>query len=290
MANVVSQGAQERGTRTLRAEGALRAIAADQESPERVRRVLEQALVFAGASFVAVYTPSEDGELLCLMESAGVPRTLYGLRDSYPRAGRSPVAEAHRGGRPVSLGPAELAEHAQARRVPSRDFFVTALPVHGDGGGCLLAVSERPEGFDTDDRKCLELVSEAIAFPAPAAPVEGGELPPGAFSLAMDTGRVRVGDDLLDLFGLDPVEFDGRVETLLSLTVPEDLPSLMSVVEADHMSIGDRELEFRVLQPTGPPKWLRLRGRSAPGRPEAGRVPAAAPPRGTPAARRSPAA
>lgn len=146
----------------------------------------------------------------------------------------------------------ELAEHVQARRVPSRDFFLTALPVPGDGGGCLLAVCERPGGFDTEDRECLHLISEAVAFPAPAAPAEGGELPPGAFSLAMDTGRVRAGDDLLDLFGLDPVEFDGRVETLLGLTVPEDLPSLMSVVEADHMSIGDRELEFRVLQPTGP--------------------------------------
>ncbi|KOV96872.1 PAS/PAC sensor protein [Streptomyces sp. NRRL B-1140] len=264
MANVVSQGAQERGTRTLRAEGALRAIAIDQDSPERLRRVLEQALVFAGAALAAVYAPSEDGELLCLMESAGVPRTLYGLRDSYPRAGRSPVAEAHRRGRPVSLGPAELAEHAQARRVPSRDFFLTALPVQGDGG-CLLAVSERPGGFAADDLRCLELVSDAVAFTAPAAPAEAGELPPSAFTLAMDTGRVRVGDDLLDLFGLDPVEFDGRVETLLSLTVPEDLPSLMSVVEADHMSIGDRELEFRVLQPAGPPKWLRLRGRLLPG-------------------------
>ncbi|MEU3888881.1 SpoIIE family protein phosphatase [Streptomyces sp. NPDC029041] len=264
MANVVSQGAQERGTRTLRAEGALRAIAIDQESPERLRRVLEQALVFAGASLAAVYAPSEDGELLCLMESAGVPRALYGLRDSYPRAGRSPVAEAHRRGRPVSLGPAELAEHAQARRVPSREFFLTALPVRGDGG-CLLAVSERPEGFAADDLRCLELISDAVAFTAPAAPPEAGELPPSAFTLAMDTGRVRVGDDLLDLFGLDPVEFDGRVETLLGLTVPEDLPSLMSVVEADHMSIGDRELEFRVLQPAGPPKWLRLRGRLLPG-------------------------
>ncbi|MER7895900.1 SpoIIE family protein phosphatase [Streptomyces sp. NPDC096046] len=260
MANVVSQGAQERGTRTLRAEGALKAIAVDHESPDRLRRILEQALVFAGAAFAAVYAPSEDGELLCLMESAGVPRTLYGLRDSYPRAGRSPVAEAHRGGRPVSLGPAELAEHAQARRVPSGGFFLTVLPVQEDGG-CLLAVSERPEGFAADDLRCLELVSGAVAFTAPAAPAEAGDLPPSAFSLAMDTGRVRVGDDLLDLFGLDPVEFDGRIETLLSLTVPEDLPSLMSVVEADHMSIGDRELEFRVLQPAGPPKWLRLRGR-----------------------------
>ena len=264
MANVVSQGAQERGTRTLRAEGALKAIAADHESPERLRRVLEQALVFAGAALAAVYAPGEDGELLCLMESAGVPRTLYGLRDSYPRAGRSPAAEAHRRGRPVSLGPAELAEHAQARRVPSRDFSLTALPLRGDGG-CLLAVTERPGGFGPDDLRCLELIAKAVAFTVPAAPAEAGELPPSAFSLAMDTGRVRVGDDLLDLFGLDPVEFDGRVETLLSLTVPEDLPSLMSVVEADHMSIGDRELEFRVLQPAGPPKWLRLRGRILPG-------------------------
>ncbi|WP_030899995.1 SpoIIE family protein phosphatase [Streptomyces sp. NRRL S-474] len=265
MANVVSEGAQARGTRSLRAEGALRAIAIDQESPERVRRVLEQALVFAGAAFVAVYVPSEDGELLCLVESAGVPRTLYGLRDSYPRNGRSPVAAAHRDGRPVSLGPRELAAHVQARRVPSREFHLVALPVQGDGGGCLLAVSEHPDGFDTEDRECLGLVSDAVAFPTPAAPTEGGDLPPGAFTLAMDSGRVRVGDDLLDLFGLDPVEFDGRVETLLGHTVPEDLPSLMSVVEADHMSIGDRELEFRVLQPAGPPKWLRLRGRLLPG-------------------------
>jgi anti-sigma regulatory factor (Ser/Thr protein kinase) len=77
----------------------------------------------------------------------------------------------------------------------------------------------------------------------------------------MDTGRVEVGDGILDLFGLTRDDFDGKVETLLGLTVPEDLPSLMSVVEADHMSIGERELEFRVLRPAGPPRWLRLRGR-----------------------------
>ncbi|GAB2872083.1 SpoIIE family protein phosphatase [Streptomyces deserti] len=265
MANVVNEGTEGRRTRILRAESALRAIAADQDPPERARRVLEQALVFAGAAFTAAYTPGDDGELLCLVESAGVPRTLYGVRDSYPIAGRSPAAEAYRAGRPVWLGPAELAGHAQSRRASARDFSLAALPVHGDGGGCLLAVSERPEGFDTEDRKCLELIAEAVAFPAPAAAAEGGELPPNAFSLAMDTGRVRVGDDILDLFGLDPAEFDGRVETLLGLTVPEDLPSLMSVVEADHMSIGDRELEFRVLQPAGPPKWLRLSGRLVPG-------------------------
>ncbi|MFF6815413.1 SpoIIE family protein phosphatase [Streptomyces sp. NPDC012403] len=264
MANVVGEGAAGRSTRTLRAEGALTAIAADPESPERVRRILEQALVFAGAAFAAVYTADADGELLYLAESVGVPRTLCGVRDSYPVAGRAPVAEAHRG-RPVWLGPDDLAAQAQSRRVPSRDFFLAALPLRGDGGGCLLAVGERAGGFDADDRFCLGLVADALALPSSAATAEAADLRPGGFSLAMDTGRVRVGEGILELFGLDPDDFDGRVETLLGLTVPEDLPSLMSVVEADHMTIGDRELEFRVLQPTGPPKWLRLRGRLVPG-------------------------
>ncbi|MFJ7073895.1 SpoIIE family protein phosphatase [Streptomyces sp. NPDC098781] len=265
MADVVSEGTAEPRTRGPRAEGALRALSVDPDSPERLRRVLELALVFGAASFVAVYTPSEDGELLCLTESVGVPRTLYGLRDAYALSGRSPMADAHRERRAVWLGPRQLAGRAESRRAPSGDFSLAALPVHGDGGGCLLAASERAGGFDAENREALELVAAAVALPAPRAPVEGGELPADAFSLAMDTGRVEVGDEILALFGLGPREFDGKVETLLGRTVPEDLPSLMSVVEADHMSIGDRELEFRALQRTGPPKWLRLRGRLVPG-------------------------
>ncbi|WP_328477079.1 SpoIIE family protein phosphatase [Streptomyces sp. NBC_00377] len=279
MADVVSEGAAERRTGPLRAETALKTITADPASPERVRRTLEQALVFAGAAFAALYTPAgtllgpgRDGDLLRLVESAGVPGNLYGLRESYPLDGRSPVAGAHRTGRPVWQGPAELADCADARRMPAGDVHLAALPVRDGTGGCLLAVTERPGGFGADDRACLELVAEAVAFPAPAGPAEDEELRPNAFSLAMDTGRVEVGDEILQLFGMSRDDFDGRVETLLGLTVPEDLPSLMSVVEAGHMSIGERELEFRVLQPTGPPRWLRLRGRLLPGDGRAARL------------------
>ncbi|NEC48439.1 PAS sensor protein, partial [Actinospica acidiphila] len=117
MANVVGEGAAGRSTRTLRAEGALSALAADPHATDRLRRVLEQALVFAGAAFAGFYTLGEDRELLCLAETAGVPRTLCGVRDCYSATGRSPVAEAHRG-HTVWLGPRDLAAQSQSRRTP----------------------------------------------------------------------------------------------------------------------------------------------------------------------------
>ncbi|MFK4101869.1 SpoIIE family protein phosphatase [Streptomyces sp. NPDC019531] len=263
---MVTEDAAGRRARTLRAESALTSLLDGPESTDRLRRVLEQALVFAGATLAAVYTPGEDGDLLCLVESAGVPRAVYGLRDSYPSSGGSPPADARRSGRPVFLGPEELAACAESRRAPQRDFHLAVLPAPGDDGrACLLAVTEDPGGFDDEDRKCLELIADAIVCPAPAVASEGGELGSDAFSLAMDTGRIEIGDEILELFGISRTDFDGKVETLLGLTVPEDLPSLMSLFEAGHMSLGDRELEFRVLRPSGPPRWLRLRGRMLPG-------------------------
>ncbi|MEU5313023.1 SpoIIE family protein phosphatase [Streptomyces sp. NPDC021562] len=262
---MVSEGAAVRGTRTDRAEIALETLIGDRGAPERLRRVLEQALVFSGAAFAGVYTPGDEGAVLRLAESAGLPRTLYGLRDAYPAVGQSPAAEVHRSGRPLWLGPAELNDCPEARRTPAQDFSLAVLPVPG-GAGLLVAVSERDDGFGPEDRACLELVAGAIHLPGPLpTAADSGELAGDAFSLAMDTGRIEVGDGILDLFRMERRDFDGKVETLLARTVPEDVPALMSVVEADHMSIGDRELEFRVLQPSGPPRWLRLRGRLVPG-------------------------
>ncbi|MFE2320407.1 SpoIIE family protein phosphatase [Streptomyces sp. NPDC059441] len=260
---MVSEGAAERGKRTLRAELALKTSTPGLDPRERLRRVLEQALVFAGASVVAVYSPTDSGDVLYLSESAGVPRTLYGLRDSYVLTGGSPTVDAYRAGRPLWLGPAEIADCADVRGLPSQDFWLAVLPL--PDGGCLVAAGERPGGFDEEDRECLGLVAEAAVCPSPGPPGTLTARPTSSFDLAMDTGHLEVDNELLELFGLDPAEFDGKVERLLSMTVPEDLPTLMSVVEADHMSIGDRELEFRILRPSGEPKWLRLRGRLLPG-------------------------
>ncbi|WP_232789714.1 SpoIIE family protein phosphatase [Streptomyces jeddahensis] len=313
---MVSEGAADRRSRTLRAELALTSLPGDAGPRERLRSLVEQALVFSRAMLVAVYAADGTARTLRLVESAGVPRALYGLREVYPVSG-SLVAAAHRSGGSLWLTPEDLAATVQAEGVPADDFSLAVLPL-GDArrtAGCLLAVTDGPDGFDADERRCLELfatavtalspspnvparavtsvspplvtshvpsqpaapyvppssrrdISDAAALTvhnngAPAHPADAqrnGDRRASSFSLAMDTGRIDVDEQVLDLFGLAPAEFDGKVETLLALTVPEDLPTLMSVVEADHMTIGDRELEFRIRQPSGEQRWLRLRG------------------------------
>ncbi|GAA3839571.1 SpoIIE family protein phosphatase [Streptomyces phyllanthi] len=260
-----------RATRTPRAELALRSLVVDSDPPpnsrlwpgrgdahQRLHRILEQVLVFARATVAAVYLADDDGDLLCLSESAGVPRTLYGLRDSYPASGASPVAEACRSGRPLWLPFRALGQDADVRRSELRDFSLGVLP-WGERG-CLLAVHDGADGFDADDQECLALLAEAASDAAPGPRPAAGAV----FHLDTGTGRVDVDDEMLRLFGLGPEDFDGRVETLLALTVPEDLPSLMSMVESDPLSLGDRELEFRIRQPSGEPRWLRLRARLLP--------------------------
>lgn len=93
----------------------------------------------------------------------------------------------------------------------------------------------------------------------------------GSFTLVMSTGRIQADEHVLNLVGIAPDDFDGRVETLLAYTVPDDLPALMSVVEPGHAMPGGRELEFRIRRPTGELRWLQLRCRvllDPSGRPE----------------------
>ncbi|MFD1657113.1 SpoIIE family protein phosphatase [Streptomyces caeni] len=258
---MVGEGAEGRSTRTLRAELALKTLTADLDPRERLRRVLEIILAFTHATLAAVYTPDEGGEQLCLSESVGVPKALYGLRDAYSVSGGTPAAHVRRSRRPLWLTPEDAGRWADRRRLPTGGFSSALLPLRD--GGVLAVVSDGPDGFDPEERDCLRMLADAVVGPAPA-PAGPGALPGGSFLLTMDSGRVEADDEVLELFGIAPDAFDGRVETLLARTVPEDLPSLMSVVEPDPLSIGDRELEFRILQPSGEPRWLRLRGRILP--------------------------
>nr|WP_255946297.1 SpoIIE family protein phosphatase [Streptomyces sp. ODS25] len=278
---MVTDGSTGRGTRALRAEIALEALSADLDTQAWTRAVIEQVLVFTDTALAAVYLPDESGDELRLACSAGVPRTLYSIADRYPADGDAPVAAAHRAGAPLWLTADDLTRQAPAalqeawksngaQESAAKDMSLAVLPLRGERAaqGCLLVVGDGPDGFGAADRHHLEVFAAALADRPPprppTLPAQDGSTAASSFTLAMDSGRVDVDDQVLELFGLDRDAFDGRVETLLAQTVPEDLPTLMSVVEPGHMAIGDRELDFRIRRPSGEPKWLRLRGRVLP--------------------------
>ncbi|MFI9580660.1 SpoIIE family protein phosphatase [Streptomyces sp. NPDC052236] len=185
-----------------------------------------------------------------------------------------------------------------------------ALPLGANGGGaplgCLIVVDDVDDGFDAERRNFLELYADQItawleagaeastqtgaqaralaghsythigthaidrAGPLPVLGPALDRLSVGSFTLTLRTGRIDADRRVLDLVDIPPEEFDGRVETLLAHTVPDDLPALMSIVEPARTASRGRELEFRIRRPTGELRWLRLRCRvltDAEGRP-----------------------
>ncbi|MDT9683077.1 SpoIIE family protein phosphatase [Streptomyces sp. TRM76323] len=256
--------------------------------------------MFAGATLAAVYVLSEGGHELRLAGPVEDSGALPGWPGGYAVSGRSAVADAFRGGRPLWPTAAELA--ARREDVPAAlapDAALGVLPVGTDDRrlGCLIVVDDTGRGFDTDRRGFMELYAEQVAArleagggPGTAYTVAsgaGGTVPPGsvprregsqvayqlmpgqaldaervgAFTLELRTGRISADARMLELVDIAPGGFDGRVETLLAHAVPDDLPALMSLVEPGKNTSVGRELEFRVRRPAGDLRWLRLRSR-----------------------------
>ncbi|MET9762585.1 SpoIIE family protein phosphatase [Streptomyces sp. NPDC006372] len=261
-------------------------------APEAAAR--ERVLAFAGVALAAVYVRSEDGAELRLVESAGaaepgacgLPGAVPVSLDSpvaapepgtsampSPGAGPGPgdcgwaVADAFRGGRALWLGGAVLTGRPGAATTSPP---LGTLPLGAAGGwlGCLVVVGEAGEGFGAEQREFLERYADAVAerlrgeadrtAPAPLLDSALRALGVGSFALTPGTGLVETDAALLELVGIPEGGFDGKTDTLLSCSVPEDVPALMSVIEPSAQAPVRRELEFRIRRPTGELCWLRL--------------------------------
>ncbi|MFG2759945.1 SpoIIE family protein phosphatase [Streptomyces wuyuanensis] len=244
---------------------------------------------FCGAELAAVYVLAGGGRELHLAELTGDRRMLYGLPTIIAVEGHSPAAEAYRAGRPLWLNPKELAayveldpHHFPGRRVEGAEttarISLGALPL-GRGAnelGCLIVAGEVTDGFSPDRRALLELYADQVAAGLESAAARiPGRTPPqthlaqaalvplqgGAFILELSTGRMEAHAYVLELLGISPEEFDGRVETLLASAVPDDIPALMEIVEPGRMSAATEQLAFRIRRPGGELRWLGLRCR-----------------------------
>lgn len=245
----------------------------------------EKIRVFGGAVLAAVYVLGKRDDSLRLAESAGDSGAMYGLSPRYPLSGHAPVVEAFRTGRALWLNAEGLAAYSEnpgenAERTLPADISLGALPLGSNGTplGCLVVVDDVGNGFDAERRNFLELYADQVAAwleatgelnshaigrtgPRPVLGPALERLRVGSFTLVLSSGQIEADDRVLDLVDIPREEFDGRVETLLAHTVPDDLPALMSIVEPGHMTSVGRDLEFRVRRPTGELRWLRLRCR-----------------------------
>ncbi|KUO21275.1 SpoIIE family protein phosphatase [Streptomyces dysideae] len=244
----------------------------------------ERALTFAGAALAAVYVPGVGNEELLLVETAGCATSEYELPQRLPLSGGSPAAQAFRTDRPLWLNPAVLASYPEGGPTPPRaEASLAALPLGTEGRrlGCLVVVGDSADGFEAGQRHFLERYADAVACrlqtgSGRAAPTSLlgpalRSLRVGSFVLVPDTGLIEADETLLELVGIAPDDFDGKVDTLLAHALPEDMHALMSVVEPSTQALGRRELELRVRRPTGEMRWLSLSCRvvaSADGGPE----------------------
>ncbi|MEU2156175.1 SpoIIE family protein phosphatase [Streptomyces sp. NPDC019396] len=257
---------------------------------QELQTVTRQSFAFCGAELAAVYVLAEGGRELHLAEMTGDRSVLYGLPAILAVEGHSPAADAFRAGSSLWLSPKELAAYIESdpHHFPGRIMRNTvgtsaarvslgAVPL-GRGTkelGCLVVAGEVLEGFSPDRRALLELYAdqvaaslESVAAHAPGRmaprPQLGQSLVPlrgGAFILELATGRMEAHEHVLDLLGIAPDHFDGRVETLLACAVPDDIPALMAVVEPDRLSATAQQLAFRIRRPGGELRWLGLRCR-----------------------------
>ncbi|MFJ9850637.1 SpoIIE family protein phosphatase [Streptomyces sp. NPDC101150] len=229
----------------------------------------------SGAELTAVYVPAEGDGDLQLAEAVGGSGAPYGLPERCALSGDSPVATAFRTGLAQWLGPDAFAAQGS----------VGVLPLGDDTKrlGCLVIVDKGADAFGADRRSLLELHADQVAagLEAVAARVIGRTGSPvarrpegrallgpgldtlrgGAFTLGLSTGQMDTDAQVLELFGIAPQEFDGRVETLLARTVPDDVPALMAIVEPGRVSAGSQQLSFRIRRPNGELRWLSLRCR-----------------------------
>ncbi|WP_405578606.1 SpoIIE family protein phosphatase [Streptomyces sp. NBC_01092] len=232
----------------------------------------DRALTFAGAALTALYTPAAGGDELQLLETAGGVTSEYRLPQLLPLSGASAAAHAVRTDRPLWLNAAALAAYPDGAPTPprARTASLGALPLDPEGArlGCLVVVGASADGFDDGQQRFLERYAGAVACVLRDAKGRsaGGSLLSralrglrvGSFVLVPDTGVIEADGALLELVGITPDDFDGKVDTLLSHALPEDMPALMSVLEPNLHPVRRRELEFRVRRPAGEVIWLSL--------------------------------
>ncbi|MFI6847600.1 SpoIIE family protein phosphatase [Kitasatospora sp. NBC_00085] len=246
-----------------------------------VRKALGSTDAYGGM----VYLRSRDRRSLVLCTIAGVPLSIISAFRRVAAAGPLPVAVSYRTGRTVTLSDSE----DTMRRFPQLavgmpyDFASACVPVTvGEERYGVLSVlwAASDEGVPEGARRHLRSVANRLAAGLAALEADGHPVEPngdtavvelvpatppstrvGLFDWNVATGALSVDDQFCEIFGLDPVEFDGRAATLTTRIAPSDLPEFRAAARAALDRGRMLAARVRVLDQEGRPFPVELWGR-----------------------------
>ncbi|WP_232789578.1 SpoIIE family protein phosphatase [Streptomyces jeddahensis] len=78
----------------------------------------------------------------------------------------------------------------------------------------------------------------------------------GSWDQDLRTGKVIYDEATLAILGIDPETFDGRVDTVVGLVHPDDLPRVVAAVEQAIRQRSDYAAEYRLCRPDGTVVWV----------------------------------
>jgi serine phosphatase RsbU (regulator of sigma subunit)/PAS domain-containing protein len=87
----------------------------------------------------------------------------------------------------------------------------------------------------------------------------------GSFDWDLRTGRLVWDDRLMAMFGYDPADFPGTIDTFTARLHPDDVARTSEALREAIATCGSYQAEYRVLLPRGGPRWVQGRGRALPG-------------------------
>jgi PAS domain S-box-containing protein len=87
----------------------------------------------------------------------------------------------------------------------------------------------------------------------------------GYWETDLETGRVTASESLEQIFGLSRGGFVGTVDAFHALVHPEDRERLQRLTERCIKTLGNAEIEYRVVRPDGTVRWVTGRGQALAG-------------------------
>lgn len=84
----------------------------------------------------------------------------------------------------------------------------------------------------------------------------------GTWDWDLRTNELTWSEEIYRMHGMLPGEFDGRMETWITLVHPDDLAGVMSTIRSAQETGAESRAEFRVIWPNGNIHWLCARGQA----------------------------